>query len=176
MSYNLFLSIPKADKGVAGFDEAAAVASPVSAERNDRVATALLAVNPEFEVFRPDPETIAERLLISVEAARSLGRQIELACLDGSCPIYITLCGDRCTINISYGVGPAQARAMMQIAWGYVHVVHRETGWAVVDGQLDREIDLERDFEAVLASYCRGAAWSARVMRKLMRPWWKFWG
>lgn len=175
MSYDLLLSAPKAGEAAAELD-GAAVVDPVCAERNERVATALLAVNPEFEVFRPDPETIAERLLISVEAARSLGRQIELACLDGSCPIYFTLCGETCTINISYGVGHAQAHAMMLKAWGYVRVVQRETGWAVIDGQLDREIDLERDFEAVLASYFRGAAWSARVMRKLTRPWWKFWG
>jgi len=38
----------------------------------------------------------------------------------------------------------------MRKAWEYLRIIHRETGWAIIDTQLGRVIDLDRDFEDVL--------------------------
>lgn len=141
-----------------------------------KVADALIARDPQLELFKPDFDEIAKLHKIRVDEAFDRHRHLELndAAVKTS-GIQITFFDESASLTIPYWHKDADARRILEQSWRYIDIICRETGYEVFDPQLDRVIDVNA-FDEVLRCY---AGATARMEDKLGRapkkPWWKFW-
>jgi hypothetical protein len=105
VSYDLYMFSPEPDADPMDTlerleeREEAAAPDPAIAERNRRIANALLAMNSNYTESEIRFDVIAEQAGVSVEEARAKHRYIEL--MDGS-GLQITLSDDQASINFPY--------------------------------------------------------------------------
>jgi len=85
-------------------------------------------------------------------------RHIELTRVDVT-GIQVSLFSGELAIAVAYWHTGSAARAVMQVAWSYLAILERETGWDVYDGQLGRSLDRSRDFDEVAGLYADSTAW-----------------
>ena len=121
--------------------EEAAAPDPVIAERNRRIAEALIATNSSYTESEVKFDVIAEQSDISVEEARAKHRYIELFDEDG---LQITLSDEQASINFPYRESLDPRRLAEEIAKAS-KVIREETGWQLYDPQLEKFIDPVRD-------------------------------
>lgn len=187
MSYDIFLFKP--DDGESAddafdrlFDESDAgpAALAHSDELKEKLAAALMAVNPRLERFEFDYSAAARAMKISEEEARAELCHIELNSPDG---IQIQVDSDKATLTLPYHHQGAKARSVFKEVWQYLHVFQTEALYLAYDPQFGRPLDLSKDFDEALGTYTgvatafeshiRNAGES--IIGQRSKPWWKFW-
>lgn len=167
-----FLADEEADEGECVALDQALVA------RQERIAQVLEREHPELTRFVFDYEAIAKSRGISVEAARSECRHIELNTPEEGSGIQITVWEDSVSVSVALWHRGEAARQVLKELWSYLETITREGGMAVFDPQMNRVLDLSRDGEDVLREYGGGAEATAGLTRSAAerkRPWWRFW-
>jgi hypothetical protein len=134
--------------------EEAAAPDPVIAERNRRIADALIATNSNYTESEIKFDVIAEQNGISVEEARAKHRDIELM-EEGS--LQITLSDDHAWINFPYRESLDPKRLAEEIAKAS-NVIREETGWQLYDPQLEKFIDPVRDADEFARAFGVGVS------------------
>jgi hypothetical protein len=134
--------------------EEAAAPDPVIAERNRRIADALIATTSNYTESEIKFDVIAEQNGISVEEARAKHRDIELM-EEGS--LQITLSDDHAWINFPYRESLDPKRLAEEIAKAS-NVIREETGWQLYDPQLEKFIDPVRDADEFARAFGVGVS------------------
>ena len=134
--------------------EEAAAPDPVIAERNRRIADALIATNSNYTESEIKFDVIAEQSGISVEEARAKHRYIELFDEDG---LQITLSDEQASINFPYRESLDPKRLAEEIAKAS-NVIREETGWQLYDPQLEKFIDPVRDADEFARAFGVGVS------------------
>ena len=134
--------------------EEAAAPDPVTAERNRRIADALIATNSNYTESEIKFDVIAEQSGISVEEARAKHRYIELFDEDG---FQITLSDEQASINFPYRESLDPKRLAEEIAKAS-NVIREETGWRLYDPQLEKFIDPVRDADEFARAFGVGVS------------------
>ena len=182
MSYDFRLCLPQAGRSreeIATADEEdLGITDPVPAkeERKQRISAALTARNPALEPFTFGFDEIADLEKITVEEAKKKYRHIEMNGPEGSNGIQITLFDDEASVTVPYWHQGAAARQVFEEIWSYLEIIEREGGFFTYDPQIERVLDLQKDFEASLSCYdrvSRDLAEEFAVPQK--KPWWRFW-
>ena len=183
MSYDFRLCLPQAGRSreeiATAAEEDLGITDPVPAkeERKQRISAALIARNPMLEPFAFGFDQIAKLEKISVEDAKKKYRHIELnGPTEGSNGIQITLFDDEASVTVPYWHHGATARRVFEEIWTYLEIIEREGGFFTYDPQVERVLDLRKDFEASLDCYdivSREIADQFPVQQK--KPWWQFW-
>jgi hypothetical protein len=119
----------------------AAAPDPVIAERNRRIADALIAANSNYTESEIKFDAIAEQNRISVEEARAKHADIDLFDEDG---LQIRLAAEQASINFPYRESLDPTRLAEEITKAS-RVIREETGWQLYDPQLEKFIDPVRD-------------------------------
>jgi hypothetical protein len=83
---------------------------------------------------------------------------------------------DEASVTVPYWhQGPA-ARQVFEEIWSYLEIIEREGGFFTYDPQIERVLDLKRDFEAVFICYDRvGRDVAERLPAQRKKRWWEFW-
>ena len=182
MSYDFRLCLPQVGRSreeIATADaEDRGITDPVPAkeERKGRVSAALTAHNPALERFVFGFDKIAEFEKISVDEAKKKHRHIELNGPEGGNGIQVMLFDDDASVTVPYWHHGAAARRVFEEIWSYFEIMEREGGFFTYDPQIERVLDLKKEFEAALSCYDRA---SRRVAERLparhKKRWWEFW-
>lgn len=144
------------------------------------LADALVAHDPALTVPPLDHAGIARERGITEDEARERFRQLELSGPDDGSGVRITIDDDHALVTVpDRHRGDAAREAFGEVS-GYLRVLAREGGLLAYDPQLERVVDPDEDFEAMLAAYGEGAGPHDRVTADLAperkpRPWWKLW-
>jgi hypothetical protein len=134
--------------------EEAAAPDPVIAERNRRIADALIATNSNYTESEIKFDVIAEQNGISVEEARATHRHVDLFDEDG---LQITLSDEQASISFPYRESLDPKRLAEEIAKAS-NVIREETGWRLYDPQLEKFIDLVRDADEFARAFGVGVS------------------
>lgn len=102
--------------------------------RNESIITALVLKNPRLKSFTDSKHT-------------------ELNEGEGGTGIQVSLYTDEIDLSIPYWYSGTAARTAFQEAWAYLRIIQPLCGYAIYDPQKGELIDLETDFEMVLAIY-----------------------
>jgi hypothetical protein len=121
--------------------EEATTPDPVIAERNRRIADALIATSSDYTESEIKFDVIAEQDGISVEEARAKHRYVELMEEGG---LHIALSEEQASINFPYRESLDPRRLAEEVAKAS-NVIREETGWQLYDPQLEKFIDPVRD-------------------------------
>ena len=139
-----------------------------------KIADALLARDPQLDVFAPDFDEISKLHKLSVEEAYERFRQIEINDTASS-GIQITLFDESASITVPYWHKGAAARETFGRLWPLIEIVCSEGKFEVFDPQLDRVIEAQ-SFDDVVECYAKVTARMDDMLgRAPRRPWWKFW-
>jgi hypothetical protein len=117
---------------------------------------AALLVPLGLERFEFDYAAIASTSGIDEAEARRLYRHAELNSPDDDVPVQITLDGRSAAANVPYWHDDERARRTYELIFQAFRIVTDRTGWRVFDSQLEREIDLQSDLDAVLEKHAEG--------------------
>jgi hypothetical protein len=146
---------------------------PAVAERNRRVADALLAGNPAFSEFEFDHEALAQNDGTSLDEARQTYRWIELTDESG---LQVTLYDQQAAITFPYWDSLDAGRLMEQIG-ATSKVIEEETGWRLYDPQLEKFLDPARDGDEFRAAFAVGVGATKRIAAEYedqgRAPWWR---
>ena len=182
MSYDFRLCLPRAGRSreeIAYADaEDLGGTDPVLAkeERKKRVADALMAQNSALKPFVFGFEAIAKFEKITVEEVKKKHRHIELNGSEEGNGIQITLFDDEVSVTVPYWHQGSAARRVFEEIWSYLKIIEREGCFFTYDPQIERVLDLERDFEAAVSCYDRVSNQVAkRLPTRQKKSWWKFW-
>jgi hypothetical protein len=135
-------------------DEGDVVWSEGEGTRAERVAAALLALDPQLErLSAPDERGF-----------------VELDHQDTATPIEVWLYPDNGSLTIPYWHSGEQARVLMRKVFDYLEAIERESGWVCVDPQLDRPLDRATDLDEVVAAYESGTVAVRRSVEADERP------
>jgi hypothetical protein len=124
----------------------------VEAEKQ-RLAAALIARHPNFELFKPDWENVARVHSIDVAEARRQFRHQELN--EKRLGVQVQLFDDTAGISSSFDGPPQQCVAALRLVWGCLELLEGEAGFSTYDPQMAKVLDLESDFDLVRRNVCR---------------------
>jgi hypothetical protein len=157
-------------------DEVDTPVDPAAEERKRRLTAALQSAVPHLEPFRFDHAEIARVHGISEEQARRSYRHVELNGSD-EVGVQVTLFEDHVTITVPYWHVADRAVQAFREIWACLETLEREAGLRTFDAQLDDVVELDRDFETLLAKYAEGVEFTRTLSEPSRRkkPWWKFW-
>lgn len=148
-------------------DDQSMVCDRESARRNRELAVALCALNPELKC--------------SPIGNRDNPHSFELDAGEGGNGIQISLYSDSVAITVPYWhSGPDAARVFKEI-WSYLGLLQLQSEYLIYDSQLDAILDLDKDFDKVLAVYSlvvkqiSGIGASGEGLKCARKTWWKFW-
>jgi len=156
-------------------DERLGPPSPETEERKKRFVELLTEMNPDFEVFRPNPKEIAEIHDMTEEEARLQYNYIELSHDDTG--IQITLGDVESSLTVPYWhTGDAAAQVVNEI-WKYLDMIVSNSDLFIFDPQIDRVLDISNDRPALMEAYAGISEDLPRMIKnaKKKKPWWKFW-
>ena len=145
--------------------EETAAPDPVIAERNRRIADALIATNSNYTESEIQFDVIAEQNGISVEEARAKHRDIELMEEGG---LQITLSDEQASINFPYRESLDPKRLAEEIAKAS-NVIREETGWQLYDPQLEKIIDPLRDADEFARAFGVGVSLVQQIVSEQER-------
>jgi hypothetical protein len=144
-----------------------------------RVATALIAHNPQLKVFEFDYAAVAKSQKISEEQARIRFRHLELNGPEENCNgVQITLFDDEASVTVPFWHEGEKAADTFGEIWRYLDIISREAGYLIYDSQIDRVIEPSAGFDDALACYSgamRQIHKASPASGTARRPWWKFW-
>jgi hypothetical protein len=139
--------------------------NPQYEQRKQKMAMLLTEFDAELTTFPFRFDELAIQHNISEDEARKRFRHIELEGPD-ELAIQITLEDTTGEITMPYWHSGAVAVAAFKTIWGYLDVLQREGGYRVFDPQLDRVLDLERDFAKVVAKYEAGVQYVGQLAQE----------
>lgn len=64
---------------------------------------------------------------------------------------------------------------MLQEVWEYMGLLKEQSGLLAYDPQIDVVVNLDEDFDEVLAAYRSGVEKTEEVKAAVKKPWWRFW-
>lgn len=146
-----------------------------------KVASALMAFNPDLQPFQFEYDEITKMQGISIEEAKLKYRHIELNGPDKGNGIQIDIYDDEISLTVPFWHTAEKASTVFREIWGYLKIIQSESGYITYDLQLDSIVDLNVDFQRVLNVYEESYQ---SMMRQLpdtikemepKRPWWQFW-
>jgi len=144
-----------------------------------KTADALVAHDPNLEIFQMDYEKIASFQKITVEQARLKFRHLELnGPEDDESGIQITLFDDEAAVAVPFWHEGKQAEESFRQIWNYLKIIHQETGFLVYDPQIDRVIDPASGYETALNCYTGVVRNFEKILppaAKSEKPFWKLW-
>jgi len=139
--------------------------SLAESERAERLASALLDLNPRLKRFAFDYAEIADFEGIGEDEARNRYRYIELDHAHGDNAITIQIDRDHAWLTIPYWYSGLSARATFLEAFAYLRLIERQEGWVSVD-PYHGVIDLDHDLEAVVGVYEGYSAIADRIRHR----------
>ena len=154
MSYDVHLFRSGEDDPAAAYallENDAGPPGPMKEERKRRLAEEVRSRHPTMVETKRDFAQIASEEGISEKQARWENREIEMVAPGfGGQKVQIDLFDDdaRVSLEAPNHLGDEEA---LSLAWECLSTLVAAGGFVPYDPQLEREIDLERDFEAVLA-------------------------
>lgn len=125
---------------------------PVQAEveiEKQRLAKSLIAYSSTLSESHFDFAGVARLEGTTEDEARRRYRHLELNASDHS-GIQITLWDGSADISFPYWHSGEQARQVLSDVWEYLDVLQKWGGFITFDPQLDKVLDLGRDFDTVL--------------------------
>ena len=125
-------------------------------QRKEDLTRALVAAFPRLERFDFDYAEIARATGTSEAEAREQYRHIELNMPEDANPIQIVINDDNVAASVPYWHDDDRARSTYEELLAMFRIVQEQTGWTIVDPQLERVLDLESDLDAVLAKHAEG--------------------
>ncbi|HKF48724.1 MAG TPA: hypothetical protein VKB38_15305 [Terracidiphilus sp.] len=133
-------------------DEDPGPLDPSKEDRKQRLASALIARDPDLKKFERNYAKIAAGRSISEAEARRIIRNIELN--DHRNHIQIDLRDDEGSIGFSpEGRGDACARSV-RILWDCLRVLESEGGYSAWDPQINRLLNLDSDYDTLVKNIC----------------------
>ncbi|HIC87842.1 MAG TPA: hypothetical protein EYP04_00315 [Anaerolineae bacterium] len=126
---------------------------PAAERVKKRLADALRRAVPELQVFSFDFSLIAQAQGISIDEAKRRYRHLELNAPDDGSGIQIILYDDRAELHVPYWHGGEEAEEVFREVWTCLGTLQEERRYAIYDPQLDRILDLDADFDDVVARY-----------------------
>jgi hypothetical protein len=186
MSYDLRLfktKLGEEPEVTARHDSEGLPSSPPDSEKEElkrKVTAALMVYNPRLQPFKFVYEDVAKSQKISVEEAKLKFRHIELnGPRENTNGIQIILFDDEASVTVPYRHHGEKASETFNEIWDYLEIIQRETGYLIFDPQLDRMLDLSRDFNEVVSRYGgvvqKTKAKIVASKASPQKPWWKFW-
>jgi hypothetical protein len=166
VSYDLYMFSPEpGEEPMATLErleerEQAATPDPGIAERNRRIADALLAMNSDYTESVLDFHVLAEQGGISVKEARARHRYIELTDENG---LQIELSDHQASFNFPYWDSLDPKHLAEGIAEAS-NVIGDETGWRLYDPQLEKFIDPRRDADEFAEAFGVGVRHLDRIL------------
>ncbi len=118
-------------------------------KEKQRIAHALMQFNPALRIAALDYPGLAAMYDIDEPEARRRYRHLELSA-DDYTGIQITLWDSVADVTFPYWHSGEQARHVLLQVWDYLTLLQSQGGFVIYDSQLDRVIDLEADFDALL--------------------------
>ncbi len=118
-------------------------------EEKQRLAKALMQFNPALRFAPVDYAGLAAMYNIDEEESRRRHRHLELSA-DDYTGIQITLWDSVADVSFPYWHAGEQARRVLLQVWDYL-ILMRSHGFVGYDPQLNRVLDLDADFDLVLA-------------------------
>ena len=119
-------------------------------DEKQRLGKALMKFNPALRIVALDYAGLAAMDQIDEAEARRRYRHLELSA-DDYTGIQITLWDSVGDVTFPYWHAGEQARRVLLQVWDYLIVLQCQGGFVTYDPQLDRVIDLDADFDSVLA-------------------------
>lgn len=86
-----------------------------------------------------------------------------------STAIQISVFKTSAGIHVSLADSQNAASAVFEKAWGYLRVMHRVAAGIAFDRQMEKSIDLDRDFDSCFQTYCSIAQDTQSVFREFDR-------
>jgi hypothetical protein len=125
---------------------------PSKEQAKGRLAAALQARHPTLEVDTPDYSAIAKDKSISEAEARRRFRDVELN--EHELSIQILLFDDAAGATFSFAGDPQACVNALRVLWDCLEILESDGGFSTYDPQIDKVLDLNSDFEAVLKCAC----------------------
>jgi hypothetical protein len=122
-------------------------------EKKKRLAKLLIKSNPNFTPFKFGFSDIAKKHNWTEEEARIRFRHIELNVPDGFNTLQITLYDDTVDIAIPYWYQTNRANEVFKELWKYLNLLVLNGNFLAYDPQLDRILDLSKDYDEVIKRY-----------------------
>ena len=159
MSYEFHLANPEhAQQGSGETALELGPLDPAAEKRKEELASALIALNPQLEVFRLDYRAIAAAHGVSLDEARRRWRHLELTGPDEGNGIQIVLWDTHVTISVPFWHSGPEAVAVLEEIWEYMRLLNSLAGMRPFDPQLGRALDLDSDLTPVAARFSVGQA------------------
>ena len=103
-------------------------------------------------------------------------RHIELN--SGDDGIQMELYDDTASLTIAYWHHGEKANQVWGEAWRFLECLQVRGEMSIYDPQLERMLDLDRDFDEVVKMYRWGVGATENAALEMLgskKPWWKFW-
>jgi hypothetical protein len=165
LSYDLYMFSPEPGEEpvdtLERLEEREEAAGPDAAiaERNRRIADALIGMNSNYTESEIKFDVIAEQAGISLEEARAKHRYIQLMDESG---LQVTLSDDQASINIPYWDSLDPKHLGDEIAKAS-KLIGEATGWRLYDPQLDKFVDPVRDADEFAEAFGVGVSHVERI-------------
>jgi hypothetical protein len=153
---------------------------PEAREVKEKIAAALLQINPRLERFQFDYSKIAASRKISEEQARARFNSIELNTPKDDLAVQISIFWDHVSFSIPYWYKDAKGDQVFAQLLAYLKAVKETSGFFAYDPQSDRAFDpLVEGLMSDSSEYKRIStnlpAIIAQGLPPRKKPWWKFW-
>jgi hypothetical protein len=125
---------------------------PSKEQAKQRLAASLKARHPSFEVAQPDYPEIAKSRSVDESEARRLFRNVELN--EPELWLQIELFDDAAGASFAFSGPPPECTNALRVLWDCFEILQSEGGFSVFDPQVDKVLDLQRDFDLVLKTAC----------------------
>lgn len=126
---------------------------PAIEAQKHRMAVAFITLNSRLRHAPFDHEALARFSGWSVADAHLRYRHIELTGPHDGNGVQILIFDDEILLSVPYWHTGREAAQVFREIWSYFDLVARETGHLTYDPQLDRVLDLNRDFARALRHY-----------------------
>ena len=143
----------------------------------EKIATALVELNPKLERFIIDFEQVCKSQNISMDEARTRLNHIELNPPDGDLAVQLTVQWDHVCLTFPYWYSGVERDAVFGLALEYLRVIRRNEGFFAYDPQTDMAFDPDKVQVLDHSAYSRIVENLPAIIAQgeAKRPWWKFW-
>ena len=144
----------------------------------EKLAEALINLNPKFERFAYDYEEIARSQNMSVDEAKQQFNQIELTPPETELATQIIISNNQVFITIPFWYSGEQAKKVFINLADYLKIIHQITGYFAYDPQTGDVFDPTNTVTSGLELYCKTTEQVVNIKDSnttIEKPWWKFW-
>jgi hypothetical protein len=135
---------------------------PANEARKHHLADALKRLHPYLMRFSFDYEKIAIFEGITVEQAGAKYRHIELTDSREGNGVRIIIFDDEVWLTAPYWHPATTAAEVFREIWSYLGLIEQEVRYASYDVQLERILDIDKDFDIAFQRYIRAVRYASR--------------